>query len=99
MESITLPSENPVKTDDVLAKPVAPTKPLLLTKLTKPQGRYIFTPISDNPVKTEVTYELSLEFGFPLPDLVRNTICGAIMRTAISAFKQQTETLSRPSRP
>jgi len=37
-------------------------------------GRYVFEP-QDNG-KTAVTYELDLEFGFGLPRMVRNQICG-----------------------
>jgi hypothetical protein len=37
-------------------------------------GRYVFEP-QDNG-KTSVTYELDLEFGFGLPRMVRNQICG-----------------------
>jgi ribosome-associated toxin RatA of RatAB toxin-antitoxin module len=58
------------------------------------EGRYIFKPDGTEAV-TEVTYELDIEFGFPLPTMVRNQICGAIMRTALTAFKSHTETLSR----
>lgn len=51
------------------------------------QGRYVFESSEGSPEKTDVTYELSLEFGFPLPNMVRKQICGAIMRTALTAFK------------
>jgi len=63
--------------------------------MKKLEGRYIFEPVADAPHKTSVTYELDLEFGFPLPGMVRTQICGAIMRTALNAFKSHTETLSR----
>ena len=37
-------------------------------------GRYIFAEVEGASSKTEVTYELALEFGFPLPEMVRSTV-------------------------
>ena len=39
-------------------------------------GRYVFAPVEGKPSHTEVTYELALEFGFPLPSMVRTTVRG-----------------------
>lgn len=39
-------------------------------------GRYFFAPVEGKPSRTEVTYELALEFGFPLPSMVRSTVRG-----------------------
>lgn len=62
--------------------------------MKKLNGRYVFKE-SESGTETEVAYELDVEFGFPLPAMVRTTICRAIMRTALNAFKSHTETLSR----
>jgi len=64
--------------------------------MKKLEGRYIFSVVGNEPSKTEVTYELDLEFGFPLPGMVRTQICGAIMRTALNAFKLYAETGKGP---
>jgi len=37
-------------------------------------GRYVFAEVEGAPSKTQVTYELALEFGFPLPSMVRSTV-------------------------
>ena len=54
--------------------------------MKKLDGRYIFEAVPEEPSKTVVTYELTVDFGFPLPVMVRNQICGAIMRTVCSIF-------------
>jgi len=64
--------------------------------MKKLEGRYMFAAVANEPSKTEVTYELDLEFGFPLPGMVRTQICGAIMRTALNAFKTYAETGQGP---
>ena len=38
-----------------------------------------------------VTYDLALEFGLPLPGLVKRQVTGLIMGNALKALKQEAE--------
>ncbi|TMK62725.1 MAG: hypothetical protein E6G14_16235 [Actinobacteria bacterium] len=67
--------------------------------LRRLDGRYGFQP-SDRADAAEpncrreatvVTYDLALEFGLPLPGLVKRQVTGLIMGNALKALKQEAE--------
>lgn len=54
-------------------------------------GWYTFTPVEDEPDRTEVTYHLEVELVVPLPGFVKRRAEGRLLHTAIADLKAYAE--------
>lgn len=57
-------------------------------------GHYRLTPLADDPSRTEVEYQLTVDLVIPLPGFVKRRAESMIMKAALPELKQRVESLA-----